>query len=168
MADVRRRALLVLLWALPALACVNPADPFGNESDFRMIQKHFTQYVRWGKVREAAEFVVPEQRQEFLALGPDLTDIRFTDWEIVTLEYQEESAKVDVQLRGYRLTMPIERRVHLLQDWKKDAETGAWTVRLELAALRKGLGVSEDSQSTVPRSEAKPSAAGGERLGVTE
>jgi hypothetical protein len=39
--------------------------------------------------------------------------------------------------------MPIERRVHLLQDWKKDAETGAWTVRLELAALREGLGVTK-------------------------
>jgi hypothetical protein len=143
MADVRRRALCVLPWALLALACMNPADPFGHESDFRLIQKHFTQYVRWGKVREAAEFVVPDQRQEFLALGPDLTDIRFTDWEIVTLEYLDESAKVDVQLRGYRLTMPIERRVHLLQDWTKDEKTGAWQVRLELAALREGLGVKE-------------------------
>jgi hypothetical protein len=155
MFDVRR-ALWVFSCAFLALACVNPADPFGNESDFRLIQKHFTQYVRWGKVREAAEFVVPEQRQEFLALGPDLTDIRFTDWEIVTLEYLKESAKVDVQLRGYRLTMPIERRVHLLQDWNKDPETGAWQVRLELAALREGLGVPEDSQTTAPHGGAPP------------
>jgi hypothetical protein len=143
MADLPRRGLLVLLCAWPVLACVNPADPFGHESDFRLIQKHFTQYVRWGKVRQAAEFVVPEQRDEFLALGPDLTDIRFTDWEIVTLEYEGESARVDVQLRGYRLTTPIERTVHLVQDWEKVEETGAWQVRLELAALRKGLGVPE-------------------------
>jgi hypothetical protein len=141
MADLRRRALLVLLWALPALACVNPSDPFGHESDFRLIQKHFTQYVRWGKVREAAAFVVPEQRDEFLALGPDLTDIRFTDWEILTLEYEGESARVDVQLRGYRLSAPTERTVRLTQDWEKAEDTGAWQVRLELAALREGLGV---------------------------
>ena len=139
MANLRRRALLGMLWALPALACVNPSDPFGRESDFRLIQKHFTQYVRWGKVREAAAFVVPEQREEFLALGPDLTDIRFTDWEILTLEYEGKSARVDVQLRGYRLTTPVERTVRLVQAW--DKTDGAWQVRLELAALRAGLGV---------------------------
>lgn len=143
MADPRRRALLVLLLALPALACVNLSDPFGHEDDFRMIQKRFTQYVRWGKVREAAAFVVPEQREEFLALGPDLTDIRFTDWETLTLEYQGEKARVDVQLRGYRLTTPVERIVLLVQDWEKVEKTGAWQVRLELAALREGLGVAQ-------------------------
>jgi hypothetical protein len=140
MADLRRRAFLVFFWALPALACVNPADPFGHEDDFRLIQKRFTQYVRWGKVREAAAFVVPEQRAEFLALGPDLTDIRFTDWETVTVDYAGETARVDVQMRGYRLTTPVERTVHLVQDWEK-ADTGGWQVRLELAALREGLGV---------------------------
>lgn len=141
MADRRRPGLWVLSGALLALACVNPSDPFGHESDFRLIQKHFTQYVRWGKVRQAAEFVVPEQRDEFLALGPDLTDIRFTDWEIVRLDYAGETARVDVQLRGYRLTTPIERTVRLVQDWEKVEKTGAWQVRLHLAALREGLGV---------------------------
>ena len=154
MADVRRRALLVLLWALPALACVNPADPWGNESDFRLIQKHFTQYVRWGKVREAAEFVVPEQRQEFIALGPDLTDIRFTDWEIVTLEYAEESAKVDVQLRGYRLTIPVERTVHLLQELGEGRRDGrlAGAARARRAPRRARGG----AVSTRPQPDGRP------------
>jgi hypothetical protein len=141
MADLRRRALLVLLFALPALACVNPADPLGHEDDFRLVQKRFTQYVRWGKVHEAAAFVVPEQRAEFLALGPDLTDIRFTDWQTLNVEFEGETARVDVQMRGYRLTMPVERTVHLVQDWEKAEGSGAWQVRLELAALREGLGV---------------------------
>jgi hypothetical protein len=139
MADLRRRAFLVVLCVLPVFACMNPADPLGHEDDFRLIQKRFTQYVRWGKVREAAAFVVPEQRAEFLALGPDLTDVRFTDWETLTLDYAGETARVDVQMRGYRLTSPVERTVHLVQDWEK--EHGAWLVRLELAALREGLGV---------------------------
>jgi len=142
MADLRGPAFaLALLLCGLASACVNPSDPFDHESDFKLIQKHFTQYVRWGKVREAAEFVVPEQREEFLALGPDLTDIRFTDWEILTLDYQDETARVNVQLRGYRLTTPIERIVPLVQNWEKAEDTGKWQVRLELAALRDGLGV---------------------------
>ncbi len=144
MADLRGAALGVAWLSLALLsACINPADPFDRESDFKLIQKHFTQYVRWGKVREAAEFVVPEQREEFLALGPDLTDIRFTDWEILTLEYQEKSARVSVQLRGYRLTTPVERIVPLVQNWEKAPDTGKWQVRLELAALRDGLGVAQ-------------------------
>jgi hypothetical protein len=143
MADLRRRLLVMLLLA-PLQACVSPTDPFGHEADFRLLQKHFTQYVRWGKVHEAATFVVAEQRDEFLALGPDLTDIRFTDWQTLTLDYQCESARVDVQLRGYRLTAPVERTVRLVQNWEKAEDTGAWQVRLELAALRKGLGVEEE------------------------
>lgn len=142
MADLRRAMLWLAVLSLSLLsACVNPSDPFNRESDFKLIQKHFTQYVRWGKVREAAEFVVPDQREEFLALGPDLTDIRFTDWEILTLEYEEKSARVSVQLRGYRLTTPVERIVPLVQNWEKVEDTGKWQVRLELAALRDGLGV---------------------------
>mgnify|MGYP003578317244 CR=1 FL=1 len=44
---------------------------------------------------------------------------------------------------GYRLTMPVERTVNLVQDWEKEKETGAWQVRLQLAELREGLGVAE-------------------------
>jgi hypothetical protein len=141
MAVLCRPAFAPALLALLCLsACVNPADPFGHEAEFVRLQKRFTAYVRWGKVREAASFVVPEQREEFLALAPDLTDIRFTDYEILTLDYADESAHVDVQLRGYRLTTPIERTVRLVQEWQKAEDTGAWQVRLELAALREGLG----------------------------
>jgi len=140
MAVVRRSVVLALLVMLSgALGCVNLSDPFGNESDFRLIQKHFTQYVRWGKVRQAAEFVVPEQRADFLALGPDLTDIRFTDWETLSLDFTGETARAEVQLRGYRLSSPVERTVRLSQAWAKTEDTGAWQVRLELAALRAGL-----------------------------
>ncbi|MEN8160912.1 MAG: hypothetical protein ABFS41_12635 [Myxococcota bacterium] len=144
MANLRRSAVLGLLaLLLLALGCVNLDDPFGNESDFRLIQKHFTQYVRWGKVRQAAEFVVPEQRQEFMQLGPDLTDIRFTDWETLSLEFAGETARAEVQLRGYRLSAPLERIVRLNQNWSKAEETGAWQVRLEFAALREGLGAGQ-------------------------
>lgn len=139
--SVSRRSLLVLasLFALTSLACVNLLDPLNHEDDFRRLQKRFTQYVRWGKVHEASVFVVEEQRQEFLELAPELTDIRFTDYEITRLDYEKESAHVDVTLRGYRLTTPVERIVHLAQSWEKTDETG-WQVRLELAELKSGLG----------------------------
>jgi hypothetical protein len=97
--------------------------------------------VRWGKVHEASSFVVEEQRAEFLALAPELSDIRFTDYEITQLEYDEDSAHVNVTLRGYRLTQAVEKIVQLNQVWEKTEDTDSWQVRLELAQLRSGLGV---------------------------
>jgi hypothetical protein len=136
-----RRWLLVLAGslALACVGCVNPIDPFNQEDDFRHLQKRFTQYVRWGKVHEASVFVVEDQRQEFLKLAHELSDIRFTDYEITRLDYERESAFVDVTLRGYLLTTPVERVVHLAQSWEKTDASG-WLVRLELAELKSGLG----------------------------
>jgi hypothetical protein len=141
MAVSRRSCLVgaVCLALAGALGCVNPADPFNHEDDFRRLQKRFTAYVRWGKVHEASVFVVAEQRKEFLALAPELTVIRFTDYEITRLDYQDESAHVDVMLRGYRLNAPVEKIVHLAQSWEKTEKMG-WQVRLELAELKSGLG----------------------------
>jgi hypothetical protein len=138
----KRRSLLVLCGSIALLAsgCMSLTDPFGHEDDFRRLQKRFTQYVRWGKVHEASSFVVEDQRAEFLALAPELSIIRFTDYEITLLEYQKTSAHVDVTLRGYRLNAPVEKIVQLAQDWEKVEETGSWRVRLELAQLRSGLG----------------------------
>ena len=142
MSAVRRRSacLFGCLVLLLTTACVNLADPFGHEDDFRQMQKRFTQYVRWGKVHEASSFVVEEQRADFLALAPELSDIRFTDYEITLLEYDEDSAHVDVTLRGYRLTQAVEKIVQLNQILEKAEDTGSWQVRLELARLRSGLG----------------------------
>jgi len=134
--------LLVLgaLLCFVVSGCVsNLLDPMGHEDDFRDLQKRFTQYVRWGKIHEASVFVVEDQRDEFLALAPELTDIRFTDWEVTKLDYGSQSAHVDVMLRGYRLSQPVERVVHLAQQWDK-AEDKGWQVRLELAELKSGLG----------------------------
>ena len=142
MAARRRRStcFFASLVLLLAAGCANLTDPFGKEDDFRTLQKRFTQYVRWGKVHEAAVFVVEDQRADFLALAPELSDIRFTDYEITQLDYDKHSAHVDVTLRGYRLSQAVERIVQLNQTWEKPENSDAWQVRLELAQLRSGLG----------------------------
>jgi len=144
MLALRRRPLLAFaaLLCFAATGCVSLTDPLGHEDDFRQLQKRFTQYVRWGKVNEAAVFVVKDQREQFLALGPDLSDIRFTDWEITRLDYESSSsARVDVMLHGYRLSAPVERVVRFAQRWEKADE--GWQVRLDLAELESGLGTKQ-------------------------
>ncbi len=116
-------------------------DPMGHRRDFEEIQGKFTKFIRWGAIDEASAFVAKDQRDEFLGLAHELTDMRFTDYEVLDLEYgdEEQSATVRVRYMGYRLSMPIEKSISVTQQWEKDPENGAWTVRLDVAALRSAL-----------------------------
>ena len=116
-------------------------DPMGHRRNFEEIQAKFTKFIRWGAIDEASAFVAKEQRDDFLELSHELTDMRFTDYEILDLEYgeEDESATVKVRYMGYRLSQPIEKSISVTQEWEKDPENGAWTVRLDVARLRSAL-----------------------------
>jgi hypothetical protein len=120
------------------------SDPMGHRANFEEIQEKFTKFVRWGAVDEAALFVHEEQREDFLTLAPELTDMRFTDYEIITRVYEEEDTKATVVVRymGYRLSLPIEKAFRITQEWTKDPETDAWTVRLDVERFRIELATS--------------------------
>ena len=120
-------------------------DPMGYRADFEEIQAKFTKFIRWGAIDEASAFVAREQRDDFLDLAPELTDMRFTDYEILYLDYGEddESATVKVRYSGYRLSYPVEKSFRVTQEWEKDPESGAWTVRLDVAQIRDALAASK-------------------------
>lgn len=136
-------ALLALL-ALAASACATLKDPLNHEDAFREEQRHFTQYVRWGNFQGASEFVVDEQMDEFLALAPELTDVRFTDYEILRFDMNPDlrHAVVDVVYTGYRLSSPIARTMRLHQEWERsDATHDKWRVHLEMGPVREAFGL---------------------------
>ena len=116
-------------------------DPWGNRRAFEEIQAKFTKFIRWGAIDEASIFVAKEQRDDFLELAPELTDMRFTDYEILDLDYGEDetSATVKVRYTGYRLSFPVEKSFRVEQEWEKDPENGDWTVRLDVAQIRSAL-----------------------------
>ncbi len=136
-----RAAAWVLVLALAALGCETLTDPFQHKDAFRETQKRFTQYVRWGNFAAASEFVDPEIRADFLALAPDASEVRFTDYEILRMDIGEDvsSASVDVRYHGYLASLPVERSIDVTQDWSRDPATGRWSVRLEVAKLRGAL-----------------------------
>lgn len=131
------RFLALSLVAAGALACQTIQDPLDAQGDFKELQKQFTQYIRWGNIEDASTFVVEDQRDAFLEMAPDLTDIRFTSYEILAVTYDDEAATVDVKYTGYRLSWPIEKTVKVRQEWSR--ETGPWRVRLELTKIRQAL-----------------------------
>ncbi len=133
------RSLAIALTWVAATGCVT--DPLNREDTFREQQKQFTQYIRWGKFDAAAAFVVEEQRAEFAALAPQLSDIRFTDYDLLHVELRDSShGTAEVLFTGYRLSSPISRTMLVKQDWKRDGFDG-WRVTLELEPLREALGL---------------------------
>ncbi len=143
----RFRLGMVALLALLATAPIGGCSTFeglaqmDRTDDFDTARLHFTQYVRYGRIAKAAQFVTDEQMEEFLALEPQVADFRLTDYEVVTVDLDEEArtATVDVRWSGYILSEMVERNVDVTQNWAHDEETGEWKVTLEIAAIRRGL-----------------------------
>lgn len=133
---------LVLALAALAAACSTFGDPLHREDDFKDSQRKFTQFVRWGNIQGATLYLVEEQQEEFLALAPQLSDVRFTDYEILRVDLEDDmkSATVDVIYTGYTLSSPIARTMRLHQIWKRDDE-GDWKVTVALDPIRQALGL---------------------------
>ena len=131
-------ALLSLLGG----CAVDLKDPYNDRGRLRGTQKEFTQYMRWGLIDKAAQFVVAEQRAEFETLAPSLTDLRLTDHETLNVESIDSNhASVLVRFSGYSMSSPIERTIEIKQDWIFDEDTRVWMVSFEVDRLRKALGI---------------------------
>ena len=129
--------LLVVLFGISG--CLSAiTDPLDRRGEFKDTQTKFTQYVRWGRFQEAAKFIDPELREEFMSFAPEFSDLRFSDYEITRVDIEEglQSASVDVRYKGYLLNMPFERSVDLTEEWTRDESTGVWTVKLDIKKLR--------------------------------
>ncbi len=129
--------LLVVLFGVSG--CLSRfTDPLDRRGSFTDAQERFTQCVRWGKFEEASHFVDPGMRDEFMSFAPKFSDLRFSDYEITRIDFQDgiKSASVDVRYTGYRLSMPFERSVDLTEEWPRDEATGAWTVEVDIKKLR--------------------------------
>ena len=134
-------ALVLFLTNLTGCA-LDLKDPFNDRAFLDDTQKEFSQSLRWGAIEKAAAFVVPEQRAEFDQLKPTLSELRITDYEMMSLErLSDTEAKAAVRYRGYTLSSPIERSIVINETWILDPATHHWMVRLEVARLRKALGL---------------------------
>ena len=133
---------ILLIVLLGISGCLNRiTDPLDRRGAFKETQTRFTQYVRWGKFEQAGRFVDPEIRAEFMSYAPSFSDLRFSEYEITRVDIQDgvRSASVDVRITAYRLSMPFERTVDLTEEWKRDDETGAWTVKVDIRKLHDTL-----------------------------
>lgn len=137
-----RLGAVVALLSLLGGCAFDMKDPYNDRARLRKTQREFTQYMRWGLIDKAAQFVIAEQRAEFQTLAPSLTELRLTDHETLSVEAIDKNhASVLVRFRGYTMSSPIERSIEIKQDWIFDEDTGVWMVSFEVDRLRKALGI---------------------------
>ncbi len=134
--------LVAVMALLMGCANVNLEDPFNDRSILHDTQKEFNNYLRWGVIDKAAQFVVAEQRAEFQSIAPHLSDLRISNYETIHVKQTgENEAEVMVRYEGYSMVSPIQRSIILEQTWTRDVESEFWLVRLEVNRLRDALGL---------------------------
>ena len=135
-------AVAALATLLLGCAVLSFSDPMHYEDSFTDSVRTFTQYVRWGNFSGAATYVAEEQQDEFIELAPQISDVRFTDYEILRKDLNDERTEgtVDIVFTGYRLSSPISRTMRLHQVWKR-TDSSEWKVTVELGAMREVLGL---------------------------
>ena len=143
MGSIRFRRLLVHLLSaallVGATACAS-FDVFGESDAFEETQRKFSQLVRWGQMDAASRFVIEDQRKDFLALGPELSNMQFSDYEILFVDLSDDfqEATVDVRFEAFHRASLVQRNVSMTQEWTRD-EAGEWQVTLDMERLRTAL-----------------------------
>ncbi len=94
--------------------------------------------LRWGRLSEAAKFVEPLRRPEFLAFFADGHDYRNADTTLDGVEYDDVALEATATVRFTLYTMPRVREIRLVdsQRWRYDREGDAWYIDPDLEAFR--------------------------------
>jgi hypothetical protein len=139
-----RRLVAALLLAATAglsgcmLFSYGQFDPLSSGRAFDDAQLRFNRLVRWGQWEKASEMVAAEEREAFLAVGKALGDVRFTDWDVTTLEMGDgfANAHLEVRIEGYRPTTLMHHEVRMVQEWERlEGVSSTWVVRPRLDEL---------------------------------
>lgn len=142
---MQRRTVLVLLMASLVFlsGCILPLfaemadDPMSHKHTLTIAQRQYTNAIRWRDMDEAARFVHPDVREEFLALADSLDAIRFTEFDVGETVFgpEDASATVRVTYHAYSQKTVVEKVIKETQEWERVGEGNDWFVRPHLAGL---------------------------------
>ncbi len=109
-------------------------DPLRKGDALEEAQKRFTRFLRWNLLDKASELVEPELRAEFLDEAQEFRKLRFTDYEILTMDVGDdlETATIEVVFHAYAMSTMIERSIRIREEWYRDEESGRWWVRPQI------------------------------------
>lgn len=119
----------------------------GRRDDLEETQKKYVRLLRWGEYDAASSFVADDARPGFREQIPALQNIRFSDYEIIDTELNEDvdEAKILVSYRAYHLGRLVEHAWSERQTWERGAG-GEWRITPDLDELRAALDTLEPRQ----------------------
>jgi hypothetical protein len=128
----RRIALLLLAAAALAYAgaagCAHKPRSGGADA-LRAASERFHLLLRWGDVRGAIQFVVPERRLALLKAALDAKDeesLRVTEYELEDAQFSDEKATVLSKITWYRIPSVVTRSEAVVTHWV--SRDGAWMI----------------------------------------
>jgi hypothetical protein len=140
-------AALLLTAATFGTGCIyshGQIDLLGSGEAFDNDYERFTRLVRWGHWEMATELVAEDQREAFIATMRSLGNVKFTDWEVVTLDVADGfgTAHVEIRLEGYREATLQTFSAVLVQEWTRIEELqSTWRVRPDFTSVSAAVAV---------------------------
>jgi len=103
---------------LSLLACSSHLDKPVNEVA-ELSRKDFMNALRWKQYKAAAEFMLPENRKDFLATFNKLKDIHITDVRLLDLQEKAEGRRFEtsIEMDYYLLPSVSVKTFTFAQDW---------------------------------------------------
>lgn len=128
---------LAVLLLVSNTGCLNLLmDPMGRKSALKEVQLKYTQAIRWGDIRKAAEFVDPELREKFLSFVDEFEAIRITDYDIGTIQYDStDRADVIVTYHAYTVGTFLDRSITENQRWHREGMGTQWWVKPQIESI---------------------------------
>lgn len=102
-----------------------------SASDLTESARLYNDYVRWGNLDRAAQFVDPADRTAFLAAQAKKADVRYTEFRIGPVDFPPESTEATVRIirSFYRQSDLTEASESVLQHWVRKGDH--WYVKPE-------------------------------------
>ena len=138
--------LLLVASALLPSGCLfshGQFDLLGTGTAFDETQERFSRLVRWGHWEMAVPLVAEDQRDHFVEVMRKLDDVKFTDWEIITIDVATgfDTARAEILLEGYRESNLMRAEAVMVQEWERiPSIESEWVVRPDLDAVAIAFG----------------------------
>ena len=137
-------ALTLLFSFAGAMGCADGRvwwnDPKKREWSLIELQKAYNDYVRFGAVEKASQFVDPEMVVEYVDTFPNPDVLRFTDYRSTPVVFEDterrEVATSKVTYQGYRTDTLVVTNIVEEQEWYRVDKWNTWMVRPSFQGLR--------------------------------
>jgi hypothetical protein len=112
-----------------ALGCLHTPKPKADIRDLQSSAENFHRLIRWGDLKGASRYLVPEQRIDYVKGIIDRGEedaLKVLDYELEDVQYAPESAVLVSKITWNRLPSVTARSEAMLTTWE-DRE-GVWLI----------------------------------------